>query len=107
MAFLSIFFSAKKTGKNPLIIHGAEYLVKSSDIIECKKFITNYGSINLAVKVRNEEGRIMECLILNYRGAKVCLSGNSNNLVGGSAVSGNWMKYAETYPLDVWSTNKK
>lgn len=88
-------------------VNGADYLVKSSDIIECKKILTNYGSMSLTVKVENEEGNIMEFLILNYSGANVYPIGEKTYFLGGSGVDGNWMKYSETYPqLGIWITNK-
>lgn len=88
-------------------INGEDYLVGSSNsIIECKKRLTEYGSINLAVKARTEEGKIIEFLILNYRGANMYLIGNRTYSTGYSFLNGNWMEYSETLPLGVWSTRK-
>lgn len=83
------------------------YLVGSSgSIIECKKRLTEFGSINLAVKAKTAEGKIIEFLILNYRGANMYNIGNRTYSTGYSFLNGNWMKYSETLPIGVWSTTK-
>lgn len=86
-------------------VDGAEYWVGDTNpIIDCKKHLTDLGSINLAVKAMNNDGRIMEFLILNDRGAGSYHIGNRTYFPGNSFVNGNWMKYSEPISQEIWST---
>lgn len=68
------------------------------------KFFTNFGSVNLSVKVETEEGKIIEFLILNYNSEKVYPIGNLNYTYGNSFFFRNWMNYSGISTEGIWST---
>jgi len=90
------FFTAK--------VNGNTYAVNSFDIIECKKHVTDFGAINLAVSIKTESGKNMDFLILNYRGPNIYLNGGPDYLTDSARLNGIRMAYSETNPHGIWST---
>lgn len=79
-------------------VDGEEFVIDGSNtLVECKKMITEFGSINLSVKVETEEGKTIEFLVLNYNGTGVYPIGNS-------LINENWINYTEPIPDGFWST---
>ncbi len=88
-------------------VDGEPYRIENSNsFIECRKHLTEYGSINLSVKASTAEGKTVEFLILNYRGANIYLIGNRTYLNENSFVNGNWINYSEALQQEVWSTTR-
>lgn len=89
-------------------VDGEEFMVEGSNApIKCQKLVTEFGSINLSVKVETEEGNTIEFLVLNYKGKGPYTIGNLTSTFEGTFLNGNWMNYAETSPEGFWSTNNK
>lgn len=52
-------------------IDGEEFEVNHlNGMVQCRKLITAFGTVNLSLKVEKSDGKIMEFLILNYSGDK-------------------------------------
>lgn len=87
-------------------VDGKEFKVEGSNaLFNCKKLVTEFGSINLSVKVETEEGNTIEFLVLNYKGQGPYPIGNLTSSFEGTFLNGNWMNYAETSLEGFWSTN--
>ena len=79
-------------------VDGEEFVVDGSKtLLECQKMVTEFGSINLSVKVETEEGKTIEFLVFNYYGPGIYPIGNN-------PLNGSWMKYTEPVPEGFWST---
>lgn len=89
-------------------VDGEEFMVNGPNpIVKCQKRITEFGTINLSVKVETEEGKTIEFLIINYLGNRNYPIGNLNSPENNTLLNGNWMNYTETSPQGFWSTNNK
>ncbi len=89
-------------------VDGEEFMVNGSNlIVQCQKLTTEFGSINLKVKVETEEGKTIEFLVLNYNGKRYYPIGNPTPSLDNTFLNRNWMNYAETSPQGFWSTNHK
>lgn len=79
-------------------VDGEEFMVDGSKtLVECQKMVTEFGTINISVKVETEEGKSIEFLVLNYYGPGIYPVGNN-------LLNGNWMNYTEPIPEGFWST---
>lgn len=84
-------------------VDGEKIMVEGSNpLVKCQKRITEYGAINLSVKVQTEAGKSIEFSVLNYNGVRIYPVGTTS-----SFGNTNWMNYAETYPEGFWSTKNK
>lgn len=76
---------------------------KLNGVVSCEKIFTNYGTVNLIVKVESMEGKGMEFMILNYLGDRNYRIGNRSSIAAGQYSDG-WLNYSETNPVGLWSS---
>lgn len=76
---------------------------KLNGVVSCEKIFTNYGTVNLIVKVESREGKGMEFMILNYLGDRNYRIGNRTSIAAGHFSDG-WLNYSETNPVGLWSS---
>lgn len=86
-----------------IINHEKFSVKKSSGVISCEKIFTNYGTVNLAVKVESMDGKGMEFMIHNYLGDRNYRVRNRTSIAAGHYSEG-WLNYSETNPGGLWSS---
>jgi len=67
--------------------------------MESEKRISDYGAIDLSVKVISENGKTIEFLIQNYDGQK-------NYNIGKSMYDDSWISYTQLTPAGNWKANR-
>lgn len=86
-------------------IDGEQLAVDNTNgIVRCQKLLSDYGTVNLSLKVERLDGKVMELLILNYSGKKNYPIEIPNISNGESYENMNWMNYAEMPEGSFWST---
>lgn len=87
------------------LIDGQEFSInKSNGSIKCEKQLTEFGTINLSVKVLSAEGKSIEFLIRNYLGKQLYSIGERTNSVEGNFTNGHYLNYSQPVPQEFWSS---
>lgn len=87
------YFSAQIDGEK---FEVTEY----SGIMESDKRISDFGTVDLFVKMESQEGKVIEFLILNYNGKR-------EYSIGKGYYNESWMKYSQIEPAGSWNANRK
>lgn len=81
-------------------IEGEQLMVDEfSGLMTGEKRISDFGTIDLFVKMESDEGRAIEFLIHNY-------GGKNSYSIGKGVYNDSWIKYSQIEPVGSWNANK-
>lgn len=87
------------------IIDGEKFSVNGKNgTFSCEKVFTNYGTVNLTVKISSTAGQEMEFMIYNYYGKRNYPVRDRTYIAANHFNNGSWLNYSEAFPANLWSS---